>query len=162
MQCQWTFSYMHIFATLSGCPVVTSDRTHTASLWLLSTSSCKILVSKQQQLSEHVWRTVIFGVSSLPEETRPDDDTGIRYTEFRACLHKDNISVATSVTMNYCATFWCATNTGHHWEHTFIIRFLTNKIVSKKWRPVRCSPLWASRSPESSVHFESYYSIDQF
>ena len=44
-----------------------------ASLWFLSTSSCEILVSKQQQISEHVWWTVMFGVLSLPEETRPDD-----------------------------------------------------------------------------------------
>ena len=29
MQSQWTFSNMHIFAALSVCPVVTSDRTHT-------------------------------------------------------------------------------------------------------------------------------------
>ena len=29
MQCQWTFSNMHIFVALSGSPVETSDRTHT-------------------------------------------------------------------------------------------------------------------------------------
>ena len=29
MQCQWTFSNIRISAALSGCPVVTSDRTHT-------------------------------------------------------------------------------------------------------------------------------------
>ena len=50
-----------------------------ASLWLLSTSSCEILVSKQQQISEHVWRTVMFGVSSLPEETRSDDTNVVPY-----------------------------------------------------------------------------------
>ncbi|KAK2150962.1 hypothetical protein NP493_2702g00007 [Ridgeia piscesae] len=29
MQCQWPFSNRHIYATLSGFPVVTLDRTHT-------------------------------------------------------------------------------------------------------------------------------------
>ena len=31
MQCQWTLLNMQIFAALSGCPVVTSDRTHTGT-----------------------------------------------------------------------------------------------------------------------------------
>ena len=53
-----------------------------ASLWLLSTSSCETLVSKQQQISEHVWRTVMFGVSSLPEETRPDDDVPLCHSRW--------------------------------------------------------------------------------
>ena len=34
MQCQWNFSNMHSFAAISGCPVVTSDMTHTdIRLW---------------------------------------------------------------------------------------------------------------------------------
>ena len=54
-----------------------------ASLCLLSTSSCEILISKQQQISEHVWRTVMFNVSSLPEETRPDEEICLDLFVFR-------------------------------------------------------------------------------
>ncbi len=85
MQCQWTFFEYAYFIAFSGCPVVTSDRTHTGIRRTVSLHS------------EHV------------------------YT--------DNFWVEMSVKINYYAIFRCTTNTGHHREHTFILRFLTNNIL---------------------------------
>ena len=34
--CQWTSSNMHIYAVLSGCPVVTSGRAHTDQVDLMN------------------------------------------------------------------------------------------------------------------------------
>ena len=57
--------------------------------------------------------------------------TGIRRTVSLHSEHvyKDNFWVETSINMNYCAIFQCTKNTGHHREHTFILRFLTNNIL---------------------------------
>ena len=59
--------------------------------------------------------------------------TGIRRTVSLHSEHvyKHNFWVETRIKMNYCVIFRCTTNPGHRREHTFILRFLTNKIVQK-------------------------------
>ena len=48
MQCQWTFSNMHIFAELSGCPVVTSNRTHIGI-------RCTVSLHSEHVYMENLW-----------------------------------------------------------------------------------------------------------